>query len=188
MVIYIDMDGVIADLNSMVLDIANKTFGTELRAEDISDYWWGDTGVERGFFENVLIQEGLFKNLKEIENAVDSINEFKKRGYEVVFLTCPHFENPYCVAEKIDWLRERFNWFNPYDHIIFASDKNKGRVGTINDYLIDDCETNLRNFKGISIAFKQPWNDNWSGIKFSNWNDLFNYIVELEQSYLTNIF
>ena len=188
MVIYIDMDGVIADLNSMVLDIANKTFGTEFKAEDISDYWWGDTGIERRFFENVLIQEGLFRNLKEIEGAVDSINEFKKRGYEIVFLTCPHFENPYCVAEKMDWLKERFNWFNPYDHIIFASDKNKGRVGTINDYLIDDCETNLRNFKGVSIAFKQPWNNNWSGIKFSNWNDLFNYIVELEQSYSTNIF
>lgn len=84
------------------------------------------------------------------------------------------------MTEKIDWLRERFSWFNPYDHIIFAGDKNKGRVGTINDYLIDDCETNLRSFKGISIAFKQPWNDNWSGIKFSNWNDLFNYIIELE--------
>ena len=83
------------------------------------------------------------------------------------------------MEEKCTWLDTHFEWFDPYKHLIFTG--RKELVGTKDDILIDDSIKNLKGFRGIKICFSAPWNKEWEGLKFSNWEELSNYIISLMQ-------
>ena len=65
--IYLDVDGVIYNINKCALDIASKEFGLTLEWEKNDDWWWQgknmtDTPPPRKYFEKLLNRKGFFLN------------------------------------------------------------------------------------------------------------------------------
>ena len=176
-VIYIDMDNVVVDLNRAVVERVNQIMGTNHKPEDTKDWWWNNLGVSQEFLNDILCEPYIFEEAKPMVGAIQGINRLKDYGLDIVFLTTPHYDSLYSMEEKKIWLETHFNWFDPYRDLIFTG--RKGVVGTKNDILIDDSIKNLRGFRGIKICFNAPWNKEWGGLKFSNWEELSDYIISL---------
>ena len=175
--IFIDMDNVTADLNKYVVEEVNARMGTNHKPEDTTDWWWSNLGVPQEYLDGILCEPFTFECLEPVKGAIEGINKLKEFGLDIVFLTTPHYDSLYSMEEKKIWLETHFKWFDPYRDLIFTG--RKGLVGTKNDILIDDSIKNLRGFRGIKICFNTSWNKEWGGLKFSNWEELSDYIISL---------
>lgn len=177
--IYIDMDNVTVDLNKYVVEEVNAREGTNHKPEDTVDWWWSNLGVSQEYLNGILCEPYTFEFAEPIDGAIEGINKLKEFGLDIVFLTTPHYNSVFSMEEKRIWLEERFKWFDPYKHLIFTG--RKELVGTKEDILIDDSIKNLRGFRGIKICFDAPWNKEWGGLRFNDWDELSNYIISLNK-------
>ena len=177
--IFTDMDNVTADLNRYVVEEVNAREGTNYKPEDTTDWWWSNLGVSQEYLNGILCEPYAFEFLEPVEGAIEGINKLKEFGLDIIFLTTPHYDSLFSMEEKKMWLDIHFEWFDPYKHLIFTG--RKELVGTKNDILIDDSISNLKGFKGIKICFDAPWNKEWNGLRFDNWDELADYLIDLEK-------
>ena len=108
---------------------------------------------------------GFFRKLKPLPNAIDSVHELEKMGYDVWILTRPSVLNPMCYTDKRVWVEEHLG-MEFCEKLILCPDK--ARVGDIGDYLIDDwC---WEGFKGEQIHFGYGDTSTWKQVieKFKN--------------------
>lgn len=146
-ILYIDMDGVIADF-----DIGVR----QLEPEMI----WDRKNVDRVCEANVHV----FEILPEIDGAIKAVNKLKSH-YDIYFLSTPMQNVPESYMGKRRWLKEKFGqWVNKRLILTHRKDLNKG------DILIDDRLTNgSENFEGEHIHFGQQG--------FENWEKVLNYLI-----------
>ena len=141
-IIYIDLDNTLADY----LGMANELRIDPSKAKRIP---------------------GFFRNLKPMENAINSYN-FLNKYFEVYILSTGPWSNPLSLVEKVEWVKEYLP--NAYKNIIFShhKDLNKG------DYLIDDSTKNgAAEFTGEHIQIHSD--------KFPDWNSVIDYISKKEK-------
>lgn len=112
-------------------------------------------------------QFDFFRKLRPISDSVESINEMVEIGLDVWFLTRPSVFNPLCYTEKRMWIEDHLGL--EFCHkLILCPDK--GRVGTENDFLIDDMDwtapsdPELTPWKGTQLQFGQPPFNNWKRV------------------------
>lgn len=124
--VYVDMDGVIADF-----DGAMKKHGV--------------TG------DSLKTIRGIYQELDEVHGAHEALNKLKGMGFEIFILTKIPASNPHAATEKLLWVAAHFPHL--HDQVIITPDK--GAVGTIRDYLVDDRPdwANANNFPGTLIHF-----------------------------------
>lgn len=147
--VYIDMDGVIADF-----DKAMK---------------------ERGLTGNDLkMLRGTYRELEVADGAREGITALIDMGFDLHIATKIPDNNPYAATEKLLWLREHF----PELAVNVTITPNKGQLGTVDDYLIDDRphKANIVNFQGTCLHFGPEG-------KYQNWKTVIEYFNHL--SYLT---
>ena len=130
-ILFIDMDGTIADFAAGV----GREVGIEEKPKE-------------------CLEKGFYRNLPVIEGAQEGISELEKY-FDVYIATKPKKENPYCLEEKMEWIREHFPSLSK--KVFFTPDKRllKG------DILIDDHER-WKGFDGLFILFKKgslSWSD-----------------------------
>ncbi len=181
MVLYIDLDDCIVNLSKSVIDEMNREFKMDYNYEDNTSYWWLDTGKTQEYFEDVLCRKGIFGYALPIHGAVANINRLYSKGINIIFLTCPHYENPYCVDEKVNWLKRHFKWFNPYEHLVCTN--RKDLVGTKDDMLIDDNPNHIKGFKGVGICYAQKFNEDYKGVRMGDWKKIADFIIKLEEDF-----
>lgn len=107
---------------------------------------------------------GFFLGLKEIPNAINSINLLKEK-YDVWILTRPSFQNLNCYTEKAKWVLDHLGE-DMLKKMIISEDKSlvKG------DYLIDDQNNaNQSKFEGEWLEFGSD--------KFPNWKSITDYLL-----------
>jgi len=110
---------------------------------------------------------GFFTNLRPLPNALESMRELERLGFDVWILTRPSVPNPLCYTEKRVWI-ERCLGLDWCHRLMLCPDK--GRVGTEDDYLIDDFDwknpkdEELTPWKGTHIHFGQEGNMNWEEV------------------------
>lgn len=123
---YVDLDGPIADFAFRMAETGLP--GSELK-----------------------LIAGVYRNLPVVPGAVDAMHLLWRLGFHVWFLTKIPDENPLSATEKILWMQEHFP--AQAERIILSPDK--GCVGTVQDYLIDDHPewANAHNFPGTIIKF-----------------------------------
>ena len=177
MVIYIDLDDCIVNLSESVIRDMNKEFNMNYDYTQNSSYWWLDTGKPQSYFEEVLCRQYVFGNAKPIPGSIYAINKLHDKGMQIIFLTCPHYENKYCVDEKVSWLKRYFKWFDAYEHLICTN--RKDLVGTEDDFLIDDNPNHIEGFDGVGICYAQKFNEDYNGIRMRNWKEISDYILKL---------
>lgn len=137
-IVYIDLDGVVADFDAAFKRVAEKT--------------WIE-GCEK------KVPEGFFLDLALINGAVESINKLSQK-YELYFLSTPQWSNPSCWKEKRLWVEKHFQELF-FKRLILTH--NKGLLK--GDYLIDDkIQNGVAEFQGKHIHFGSAEFPNWDAV------------------------
>ena len=126
--IFTDMDGVIVDFSSYVL--------------------------ETGFMSTSILEvPGVYVELPPCQSAVETIHKLPKLGYEVWIATCPHAKTPHNYSDKATWILKHLPEL--IDRVIMTHDK--GMLGTKSDFLIDDHPEryNIAMFAGTFLEYKE---------------------------------
>jgi len=158
-ILYIDMDGVVADFDKFVQPLIPDI---ELGDGDPSTYVERSKRVD----ELMIANPTMFEKLPLIPRASWAIYKLKDSGlYDIYFLSTPVCHVPESYSGKRIWLKENFGeWVDK--RLILTHRKDLA----IGDYLIDDRFKNgAAEFKGEHIHFK--------GEKFPNWESVIKYLL-----------
>ncbi|MFS4468758.1 5' nucleotidase, NT5C type [Maribacter sp. 2210JD10-5] len=163
MVIFVDMDEVIADTYGAHIEIYNKEFNGNLTSESCmgNEVWKMVPEAHQESVRKHATRRGFFKDLKVIPNSQKVLQKLSKK-YEV-YIASAAMQFPNSLEEKSDWLDEYFP-FIPWQNRILCGHKHvlKG------DILIDDRSYNLQHFEGRGIQFTSPHNVNTKGFERAN--------------------
>ncbi|MFX0556347.1 5' nucleotidase, NT5C type [Maribacter sp. CXY002] len=168
MVIYVDMDEVIADTYGAHIEIYNQEFNANLTKQDClgNEVW---KMVPEGHQESVrkhATRRGFFRNLKPIEHSIEVLSKINE-AHEL-YIASAAMQFPNSLEEKSDWLDEFFPFIS-WQNRILCGHKHilKG------DVLIDDRSYNLEHFNGRSLQFTSPHNVNTNGFeRVDTWLDV----------------
>ena len=145
--IFIDMDGVLADMQA----------GMKIWSDKLG------LSTEELFDKDFYHIPHFYRHLPIFPGAVEAFNRICDK-YEVYILTAPSWENPSCYTDKRLWV-EDYLGENAYKRLIISNDKSlfSGKA------LIDDrtkyCVT---TFKGEHIHFNTG--------KFPDWDSVLKYL------------
>lgn len=156
-IVYVDMDGVIADLYS---ELAIKLPGIDL----FEEAKW----EERSRMITKVIKHWpyMFLKLKPIENSIESVTKLLNDDrFDIYFLSSPVDDVPETCASKRWWLKKHFGELSKR-RMILTHRKDL----CIGDYLIDDTTKNgAGEFKGKHIHFGSE--------EFPNWEAVMKYLI-----------
>ena len=131
-VIFIDMDGTIVDFHGAI-----------------------DRDIVHGELVPESLEKGFYRNLKPIEGAIEAVKKLCEH-FDVYIASKPKKENPHCLEEKMEWIRE---YLPELKKKVFFTPNKCLLAG---DVLIDD-DLRWKDFKGNFIHF-DSFNPNWSYI------------------------
>jgi len=136
-IVYIDLDGVLANLEANV---------AKMKAKGVKDH---------------LIYSSVetFRDAKPIDGAVEAFKKLQKK-YEVYILSTPPWSNPDIWAEKRAWCHDILG-VDAKKKLILTH--NKGLMK--GDYIIDDRDANgVADFEGEHIHFGTAQFPNWDSV------------------------
>ena len=150
-IVYVDMDGVLADLYNHAAEIHDVEHYNEMTRDE-----W------EAFFKDSNAHH-LFRDIPPFATANQLLNLVKKYAGGYRILSSPlNFDREGSIKGKREWLTKHINV--PADEIIFEHEKYKYAVqpdGTPN-VLIDDYGVNTRAWKnagGIACKYQADEND-----------------------------
>lgn len=156
-IIYIDMDGVLADFDGTVDQLFRENPGKFCENTKIVD--------GKAYRSNSSIP-GIFGMLKPVAGALDAVKELSQ-NYDLFVLSSLPWGNATAAQEKVLWLKRYFGEDENsvfYKRIIFSSRKDLA----IGDYLIDDRPTNgAEKFPGKVLRF--------GGEEFPDWRAVLDF-------------
>lgn len=175
MIIYVDMDGVVALIEDTWLFRYNSDFDDNLQPSDIIDY-----GIHKFVKKECgtdvyryLGEKGFFLEAKPDLDGCSLISQLHDKGHNIYFLTKIPSNAKYAFAEKREWLDLHLPLIGG-DHLIGCSKKTpKGLLS--GDFLIEDYWENFKEFKGNCILIDRPWNrhiDDNGFIRCYNWKEV----------------
>ena len=145
-IIYIDLDGVVADF-----DKGKK----EHPLGNVTPYIGRPDKLP-----------GVYENLDPITNSIESVNKLlNKEGFDVYFLSTAPWDNPEAWTHKRLWIAKYFDEKLIRKRLILSHHKQL----LIGSYLIDDRPYNgASDFKGKWIRFGSK--------EFPNWKSVLDYL------------
>lgn len=106
------------------------------------------------------LEEGFYRNLKVIEGAKEAISMLENH-FDVYIATKPKRANPYCLEEKMEWIREHFPSLEK--KVFFTPNK-----ALLKGYMLIDDHPKWSEFEGEFIQFNSEKAD---------WVELANMII-----------
>ena len=165
MILFVDMDEVMADTYGAHIEIYNNEFQEYLTLEGCigREVWHNVPEDRQSSVRNHARNRGFFRDLKPIADSQAVLKKLDAK-YEV-YIASAAMQFPNSLEEKSDWLDEHFP-FIPWQKRILCGDKHVLR----GDVLIDDRSYNLENFEGRTLLFTSPHNINTNGYeRVNNW-------------------
>jgi 5'(3')-deoxyribonucleotidase len=163
MIIFVDMDEVIADTYGAHIEIYNEEFQGELTKDKCAgtEVWRMVPEAHQESVRKHATRRGFFKELKVIKGSQEVLAKLSAK--HEVYIASAAMQFPNSLEEKSEWLDEHFP-FIPWQNRILCGHKHilKG------DVLIDDRSYNLENFEGRSLQFTSPHNVNTEGFERVN--------------------
>lgn len=155
-ILYIDMDGVIADFAKAINNI-NPDLDM---SEDTESYEDRSKIVDRICMDN----PNLFHNLEPMENSIETVKKLFDH-FEVYFLSTPMWSVPESFSGKRIWIQKHFGEMAA-KRLILTHRKDLN----IGDFLIDDRTRNgAGEFTGIHVHY---------GTKdFPTWERVYEYLM-----------
>lgn len=143
-IVYVDMDGVLADLASHAIEFHDVEHYKHMTSDQWDDFFKDSDAYH------------LFRDVRPFASANQLIDMVKRYAGGYTILSSPlRVDTAGCIRGKREWLSKNIK--TPADHIIFEREKHKYAVqpdGTPN-ILIDDYGFNIRAWtKAGGIAVK----------------------------------
>lgn len=185
--VFIDVDGVIFDINKKVIKKANNVFKTNYNYKKNKSWWWDDyiqntNCGSREYFETLLSSDHFFRSGDSIKGSIENINKLYSEGFNLYFISSPHWESKTFMSDRIAYLKSCFDWFKAEKHLILTSDKSI--CDNYNIVLIDDYPHNLKGIKsGIPLCYAQPYNSFYNGIRLLNWDNIYIFLKLIKNGY-----
>lgn len=181
-ILGVDLDGVCGDYFSSIRSIAAEWLevpvSTLVKEVDYDFEKWGVNKQAKGFLrlhKFAVTQRDLFRNMKPIERAAQTLWKFSEMGIRIRIITyrlCIKGHHSTAIKQTADWL-EHHNF--PYWDLCFVRDK-----GSVNaDLYIEDSPSNIKVLQDQGkdvIIFDAPYNRGIAGIRAMNWEAVQNYI------------
>lgn len=164
MIIAIDLDSTLNNLIQMWLQWYNRDSGERISSYHIKS-WQVHKYVPCGtniysYLNNPALYEACIPQPYSIE-----VTKELSRRHELVIVSAIS-KNTYDV--KKEWCNKHF------PHIKhFVGTHSKQFIG---DVLIDDGIHNLETYKGLTICYNQPYNQDWGGVRVYNWQEVLELI------------
>lgn len=178
MIIKLDIDGVLRDMITPMVQLYNEKFNVELTPEDVIDY---DINISFPLFEKNGINGFKFffddnadktiTNAKSLNKASEATHLLHNNGHIIHIVS--YQPSPKAQIETLSWL-EKNNIY--YDFITFTNTRDKTIVPC--DMIIDDCPIYLDaeddSVKKICIAL--PYNRNCRAIHYNSLMEFATFI------------
>lgn len=128
-VIYLDMDGVLANFSASIKNPCPP----------------GEKPPER-------YEEGFYRSLQVMPGAKEAVKELIVRGYDVHIASKPVKKSLYCASEKYQWISEHF------PELLGKIFLTCNKALLLGECLIDDRAEEWQEFQGLLIKFnpKEP--------------------------------
>ncbi len=168
MILFVDMDEVMADTYGAHIEIYNRDFQECLTLDTClgHEVWRTVPEDRQSSVRNHARNRGFFRDLRPIVNSQAVLKKLNEK-YEV-YIASAAMQFPNSLEEKSDWLDEYFS-FIPWQKRILCGDKHVLR----GDILIDDRSYNLENFEGRTFLFTSPHNIHTNGYeRVDTWQDV----------------
>lgn len=156
-VLFVDIDGVVADSVSWWIQLHNLEYGTQYTIEDVTDYFFNRCRVPFWTMEKYYRD---YTGVNPIPGAFDALERLQ-RFYRIVYATS---------GFGSEWLKDRV----PGAEIVTLKDKSLLRGFA----LIDDYPLNLDVFQGERFLLSQPWNRG-RGLNETTWPIISHYLEEV---------
>jgi 5'(3')-deoxyribonucleotidase len=155
-IIYIDMDGVLVDLEKSI----NKFF-------ELHPY------LKERYKNNPDHIQGLFRNPPPIEGAIEAVKKLHESGkYELFIATSAPWGNPGSAMDKRLWIEDYFG--DIFHKRMFVTHRKDLLLG---DYLIDDRTKNgAGEFSGELLQFGTNWETNAVN-PYPTWQSILDYLL-----------
>lgn len=164
--IAIDMDGVLADIETQFMDWYEKENGVRISSKNFLGVPESEAFPDKTAVARYITTPGFFRTLPVMEGAVETVKELMQQ-YDV-YIVSAAMEFPLSLKEKQEWLNEHFPFIS-WHNIVFCGHKHI--IGT--DYLIDDHRKNLDTFTGKPIMFTAGHNVELNHhTRVNNWKEV----------------
>jgi 5'(3')-deoxyribonucleotidase len=165
--ILVDCDGVLADFEQAVLDIAEREYDITLRKDELTN-WDHVCTLHPGLRSEVgkAISRGMCRNLLPCDGAGQFLPELERTYGEdkVLVLTRPWTTAPGVVCKS--WLAQRAAWLEDFgvpESRLIQTGTPKWRIP---GFLIDDAPHNLgQRGPGGDFCLARPWNRAYAGVR-----------------------
>jgi 5'(3')-deoxyribonucleotidase len=156
-VLFVDIDGVVADAIPWWLTLYNRDHGTSHKKSDVTEW---DTRVcikadlSRYFYN--------YDHVDPVDGAMAAIHILGMK-YRIVYAT---------MGNGSDWISRYF--YRP--EVVICKNTDKSILHGI--ALIDDNQANLEVFSGERFLLSQPWNTG-RGLNDFTWEQITKYLMNL---------
>lgn len=176
-----DIDGVVADIMTLFIDIARDDYNIDFNYNDITSYYIEEcVKIEPEIISDIInkILDGRHTApLKPIEGSARVLNRLSKEG-PLLFVTA----RPY-IGPIHDWISETLS-VNPSLVEVIATGSFEAKADVllekkISFFVEDRLETCFAlNEQGVTpVVFKQPWNrEKHPFIEVESWDELEAFI------------
>jgi 5'-nucleotidase len=155
-IVYIDMDGVLVDLQAAFDKVFEQNPKLKEQYKDNPDHI-----------------QGIFRTPPPIEGAIEAVKKLHESGkYELFIATSAPWGNPLSASDKRFWIEEHFG--NLFHKKMFVTHRKDLLMG---DYLIDDRTKNgAGEFSGELLQFGVNWETGIEG-PYPNWESILNHLL-----------
>ncbi|MHB1922040.1 MAG: 5' nucleotidase, NT5C type [Chitinophagaceae bacterium] len=163
----IDMDEVIADPTSRLVDWYERDFGIRLTEDQLLGKHVREAvpSQHAPIIFSYLNTPGFFQDLPVLRDSKEVLEELQKK-YQL-FIVSAALEFPNSLKDKVDWLKLHFPFIS-WQQICLCG--NKGIIQT--DIMVDDHSRNFKFFKGRKILFTAHHNIFEQGYeRVNNWEE-----------------
>jgi 5'(3')-deoxyribonucleotidase len=158
MKLLLDCDGILADFQSMYLNLINSYTGKNYVLEDITDFSIEDSLGVHEYHDRILEdfeKNHLCYNINPISHSQEAIR-FLKRRIEIIIVTSPFKTNGW-VNERYDWLKLFYDISS--SNVVFCKDKTYIHGDYFADDSLDNCIRWSNTHKdNICMLWDRPWN------------------------------
>lgn len=184
--IGVDLDGVVADYESRLREIAADILKIDTRHFPPARTWnLADAGWpiqdEAHFLEihrQAVAEHGLFRRLSPIPGASEALWRMSDAGVRIRIVThrlVVNFSHATAVSDTVNWLDDKRI---PYRDLCFVRDK--AEVGA--DLYVDDSPGNitaLRVARGddAAMVYTQLYNMHVPGLRANSWDDVLSEVA-----------